>query len=300
MKRIIIGISLCFYLQQYGKAQEKTTPNLPDIDKIEFKPTRHFVSSYGTGNTIYRDFATSPLFYRGPLMSLQMAWKKHRSQNTREWLLQTNFSPAQVQLSDEQTYKTKASSVLSSSSLAYSYLHQLPKLTKGKLSFAAGGMWLNTFNFRLNQSLGNNAVGMEFFSNIMASGVATYDVSHSKSGRRYFLKYLYITRQPRNQRLSFQLNAGLLNWNYRPGYAYKELPELDGSKTNPFALVLSGFDWKLNGYRFGSELSFIRFKQNGNAVKWSYCWDILHAPGRFEAFQMAMHRIQFSLFFKRN
>lgn len=300
MKRIIIGISFCFCLQQYGIAQEKTTSNLPDIDKIEFKPTRYFLSSYGTGNAIYRDFATSPLFYRGPLMSLQMAWQKHRSQSTREWALQTNFSPAQAQLSDEQTYKTKSTSVFSSSSLVYSYLHQLSKLTKGKFTFAAGGMWFNTFNFRLNQSLGNNAVGMEFFSNIMASGRVTYDASHSKSGRRYFLKYLYFTRQPRNQRLSFQLNAGLLNWNYRPGYAYKELPELDGSKTNPFALVLSGFDWKLNGYRFGSELGFIRFKQNGNAVKWAYCWDILHAPGRFEAFQMAMHRIQFSLFFNRN
>ena len=300
MKRIIIGISLCFCLQQYGIAQEKTTPNLPDIDKVEFKPTRYFVSSYGSGNVVFRDFATSPLFYRGPLLSVQMAWSKYKLNSKRAWTLLTNFAPTSVQLAEDQTYETKSGGIFSSSSFSYAYLHKLPKLTRGKFSFAAGGMWLNTFNFRSNLSLGNNAAGVEFFGNIMASAEVQFDASHEKSGRRYILKYLYYTRHPRKQQFSFQFNAGLLNWNYRPGYAYKELPELDGSKTNPLELVLSGFDWKLNGYRFGTELGFSRFKQSGNAVKWSYCWDILHAPGRFEPFQMAMHRIQLSLLFNRN
>jgi hypothetical protein len=229
-----------------------------------------------------------------------MAWQSNRLKSMRQWTFLTNFSPTSVQLADDQSYKTKAGGVFSSSSIGYNYMRPLSQLTRGKFSFAAGGMWLNTFNFRLNQALGNNAVGIEFFSNIMASGSVKYDASHDKSGRRYILKYLYYTRKPRNQHFSLQFNAGLLNWNYRPGYAYKELPELDGSKTNPLTLVLSGFDWKLNGYRFGSELSFTRFKQNGNAVKWSYCWDVLHAPGRFEPFQMAMHRFQLSLLFNRN
>lgn len=300
MKQLIIGISLCVCLLQMGKAQEKTATNLPDVEKIEFKPTRYFISAYGTGNSIYRDFATSPLFYRGPLISLQMAWRSERMNSKREWWLMTNFSPTAAQLPENLTYETKASAMFSSSSFAYSYLHHLPKLKRGKFSFAAGGMWINSFNFRVNQSLGNSAVGLEFFSNIMASGAVQFDASHAKSGRRYILKYLYYTRHPRNQHFSFQFNAGLLNWNYRPGYAYKELPELDGSKSNPLTQLLSGFDWKLNGFRFGSELGFTRFKQNGNAVKWSYCWDILHAPGRFEPFQMAMHRIQLSLMFNRN
>lgn len=300
MKQLILGVSFSLCLLNVGSAQEKSTTNLPDIDKIEFKPTRYFISSYGSGNSIYRDFATSPLFYRGPLFSVQMAWQSNRINSMRQWTFLTNFSPTSVQLADDQSYKTKAGGVFSSSSIGYNYMRPLSQLTRGKFSFAAGGMWLNTFNFRLNQALGNNAVGIEFFSNIMASGSVKYDASHDKSGRRYILKYLYYTRKPRNQHFSLQFNAGLLNWNYRPGYAYKELPELDGSKTNPLTLVLSGFDWKLNGYRFGSELSFTRFKQNGNAVKWSYCWDVLHAPGRFEPFQMAMHRFQLSLLFNRN
>jgi len=300
MKQLIFGVSFSLCLLNVGSAQEKSTSNLPDIDKIEFKPTRYFISSYGSGNSIYRDFATSPLFYRGPLFSVQMAWQSNRIKSMRQWTFLTNFSPTSVQLADDQSYKTKAGGVFSSSSIGYNYMRPLSQLTRGKFSFAAGGMWLNTFNFRLNQALGNNAVGIEFFSNIMASGSVKYDASHDKSGRRYILKYLYYTRKPRNQHFSLQFNAGLLNWNYRPGYAYKELPELDGSKTNPLTLVLSGFDWKLNGYRFGSELSFTRFKQNGNAVKWSYCWDVLHAPGRFEPFQMAMHRFQLSLLFNRN
>ena len=300
MKQLIFGVSFSLCLLNVGSAQEKSTNNLPDIDKIEFKPTRYFISSYGSGNSIYRDFATSPLFYRGPLFSVQMAWQSNRLKSMRQWTFLTNFSPTSVQLADDQSYKTKAGGVFSSSSIGYSYLRPLSQLTRGKFSFAAGGMWLNTFNFRLNQALGNNAVGIEFFSNRMASGSVKYDASHDKSGRRYILKYLYYTRKPRNQHFSLQFNAGLLNWNYRPGYAYKELPELDGSKTNPLTLVLSGFDWKLNGYRFGSEFSFTRFKQNGNAVKWSYCWDVLHAPGRFEPFQMAMHRFQLSLLFNRH
>jgi hypothetical protein len=300
MTRLLIFLSLALGVQATGMSQSKPKSEPNESEKPVFVPTRYFVTSYGSGNAGFRDFATSPLFYRGSMMSLQMAWHKKRLQSMREWSLETSFSATSAQLPEEQTYEPISSAVFSSSSLSYTYMQHLPKLDKGKFTFAAGGIWLNTFNFRMNQSLGNNAVGLEFFSNIMAAGSVHYDASHAKSGRRYYLKNLYYTRHPRNQRLSFQFNAGLLNWNYRPGYAYKELPELDGSKTNPFALVLSGFDWKLNGYRFGSEFSFTRFKQNGNAVKWSYSWDILHAPGRFDSFQMAMHRIRFSLLFNRN
>ena len=261
---------------------------------------KYFSSSFAVGPVVYRDFATSPLFYGGSALSLNLGWTKAQKKGQRQWNVRTSIASANARVPETEFKQSKYSSIFSSSDISYQFLAPTPKLNRGKWAFHAGGVWMNTFNFHLNQSLGNSAAGIEAFIHLMGSGKVTYDMSHQKTGTRKVLFFFHREQHPQRQFLSFQLNAGILNWNYRPDYAYKELPEVDGTKLNPFKLVTNGSAWALNGYRVGTQLNFIRTKESGNAVEWSYLWDVLSAPGRADKFQMAAHRIQCTLYFNRN
>jgi hypothetical protein len=232
-------------------------------------------------------------------MDISLAWHRETSRAERTFLMASCFSAPNAQMANDQEFAVKAGALFSHSTLSYSHLRNISRWNKGKWKFWAGGSWTNSFNFRSNKSLGNNAVGFEAFINLMASFKVGYDLSHQRSGTRKFLFVFNREISPKKQNAHFRFDAGLLNWNYRPGYAYKVMPELDGTKTNPLQFAFAGYDWSRNGYRFGTELSFTRYKESGNAVQWAYLWDVVHAPGRFEPFQMAVHRLRLTLYFNR-
>ncbi len=96
-------------------------------------------------------------------------------------------------------------------------------------------------------------------------------------------------------RFSFQLNGGILNLNYRPGYAYTGLEEIDGSQTDLVGYWLGGHRWAVNGWRFQTRLEYTNYRPNGNGHRVSYLWDALHAPGNHESLHMASHRICYTL-----
>ncbi len=297
MKFVINWAVLILFFAPFAQAQREQK-NEKKADGYS-EPESYLLLSSGGGYYQYRDLATSPLFYSGPGLDLSLAWHREKSKGEKTFLLATSFGIPNAQMASNTGFAVKSSAMFSHSTLSYSHLHNISKWNKGKWKFWAGGNLTNSFNVRMNKSLGNNAVGIEAFVNLMASFKVGYDLSHERSGTRKILFIFDREISPKKQFAHFKLNAGLLNWNYRPGYAYKEMPELDGTKTNPFQFAFAGYDWSRNGYRLGTELSFTKFNVSGNAVQWAYLWDAIHAPGRFEPFQMAMHRIKFTLFFNR-
>jgi hypothetical protein len=289
MKSILMAFSLAAAVQMNGQTKETTIP---------LEVTRFFFSSLAVGPATFRDFATSPLFYKSSALSGQIAWTKVKGRYERKWSLRTSIASAKPVLPELEFTGPKTSALFSSSDIAYQQLRPWPRFNKGKWSYYLGGMGISTLNFRTNQALGNSSVGIEAFFNVMAAGKVSYDLSHEKTGTR---KFLWIKRElkPTTRALSLQFNIGLLNANYRQAYDYKGFPEVNGSKLNPFNLVLNSSAWAVNGTRFSSELEFRRYQTGGNAVSWSYVWDALSAPGREHLFQMSAHRIQLTLHFNR-
>lgn len=287
---LLVGmVVLGFGLKMNAQASETTAP---------VKQEKFFSSAIAVGPSTFRDFATSPLFYRSSALSAQLAWTKAKEKFERKWSLRTSIASTKPVLPELEYIGPRSTALFSSSDIVYQQLRPWPRFNKGKWSYYLGGVAMSTLNFRINKALGNSAVGLEAFFNVMASGKVSYDLSHEKTGTR---KFLWIEREkkPTRQALSFQLNIGLLNANYRQAYDYKSFPEVDGSNLNPFKLMLNSSAWAVNGTRFSSELEFKRYRTSGNAVSWSYVWDALSAPGQAHLFQMSAHRIQLTLHLNR-
>jgi hypothetical protein len=276
-------------------AQEKSA-STSDNDKAKVQSDYYSVLSVGANSPIYRDFATSPLFYSGLGLGVQKGWLKRSEERERLFDIGIVANTVSAQIPESNFLQPSTSGFFGQLNLRYLQLWELKKLSNKNNNIKLGGVLRTTQNFRLNTNLFNNATGLENMTNVMASGKITRDVSR-KTERTLNLWLFKSTLKPVKRELRFQIDVGILNLNYRPGYAYTYAGELVGLETNPLNWVLSNYRWSLNGWRFNAEWEYITYLPNGNATSWSYVWDAANAPGRFESFQMASHQIRYTYYF---
>ena len=288
----LLIISLIFIVLQ-GYTQEKSNLDVPDT----LSPINYYTQlSLGLTSPIYRDFATSPLFYRGVGINLSSAWLKHSEAKERIFKMDLGFSAMSALVPESDFINLSGSATLVNLNLYYQRLWKLESFSNTKNNLKVGGVAVTSQNIRLNNSLYNNALGLENISNVMASAQFTRDISRIEPKQWNLLIFKPILK-PVKRDIRFQLNVGVLNFNYRPGYAYSYDSEIIGTETNPLTWAFSNYKWSMNGWRLNTQIEYIEYLANGNARSWSYIWDAAHAPGNFEAFQMASHRIQYTLYF---
>lgn len=243
----------------------------------------------------FRDFATSPLFYSGIKAGLL-----HYSRiietpvNAHEWHVQLRAGTAvSLGTSSENTTSTMGGHL----GFSYRYLHKLQTIDHRVARVQLGATLLSTQNFRFNPSLQNNNPGVENISNLMLSAKLIREVSR-KSPKTVHFYFFKKTFQPVRRELHLVGDVGLLNLNYRPGYAYIYEDEINGTDTDLLAYLFSDHRWSLNGWRLRTETGWTRYLNNGNAIRYTYQWDALHAPGRFEAYQQASHSFGLTYLFR--
>ncbi len=258
--------------------------------------TRYFTPSMGGVHATYRDFATSPLFYSGMggQLGLGHLWLNDRCEYTFE--LETSLAQTLAQAPRSSYFQTFNSALFFNFSSYGHYLRNLPKSNDSRFSFLVGGSVRSDANVRFNERLGNASGGLEALANVAAAGKVMYDASR-RQAKTLNLKFKTFELKPVKRQLDFRLNAGMLNFNYRPGYSYVHDSELDGDNSSGLGWLLSEHRWKLNGWRLSTALGFTRYRSNGHAVRVEYRWDAVHAPGRYESFQMAAHNLRLVFMF---
>ncbi|KEO71769.1 hypothetical protein [Anditalea andensis] len=271
--------------------------NLSDPDSL--KDNRFLQRSIGIVIPVYRDFATSPLFYSGAGFHIGYGWL--RQNRKKDFLIEIDLNGsiviANAPRSDFFQSITPAF-FINLGSYAH-YLHRIERLSNDKNSIKLGAALNLTQNIRINPELQNAAMGLENLANLMVAGRLNRDISRLVPIPFKFL-FVQTTLQPVRRYVDIQANIGLLNLNRRPGYAYVYHNEWDGTDTDPASWVLDAYKWSLNGWRLGTRLEYSWFKPSGNGRKISYLWDAAHAPGRHEAFQMASHTLQYTLIINNN
>jgi len=288
--RLVLLIIL--FSPKFTKAQDIDETNKikkKDVDyKTYFMPSVSFVSSN------YRDFATSPLYYKGMGINLDFAWSWQKTK--WEYLFSTNFSFSlcSAQTPESAYFQASTSANFIKAEVYSHYLRKIEKFSTKKIDFKIGGAVLSTLNMRINSDLQNNGFGLESIDNLMFSTKINKNISRTidKQLNLWFVKK---SLKPVERYLSFQLNIGIINLNYRPGYSYFYDPEVDGSNYSALKYITANHVWKMNGYRFETRLEYCKYSANRNGHKWAYIWDITSAPGRYETFQMATHRIQYTI-----
>ncbi|TVQ00738.1 MAG: hypothetical protein EA359_15350, partial [Balneolaceae bacterium] len=196
----------------------------------------------------YRDFATSPLFYEGGGTNLYLGWQTINDNRELTMGLDflVNLTLANTPKSD--FYETNTLGVFSGLEGSVSYLRNVRPDFSEKYDFKLGGILIGNQNMRLNPALDNSSVGIESIVNLMLSGKVQRDISRREETVSNFL-FLSIRNRPVRRTLAFQMDAGVLNFNRRPGYNFFYDGPVDGTNTSMFSYVWDQYSWSMNGWR---------------------------------------------------
>ena len=278
-------LCFCFILMRCGLASAETADSSSGLPILN-RPFRSLQFGMARTNSVFRDFATSPLFYRGGPTQYSLAWAKEEGKHDRRLLLKYqsgNFKP------ENESVKTQ--SLAHSLNIQYSRLWHIG--TWKKTDVRVGGMMDLSGNLRVNPALQNNAGGLEIFNTLFASARISQDVSRLEEKKTKILWLIPWRKVPRRRTLSFQLNAALMNNNYRNGYIYSNQANI----TNKPNIV---YNYKFNafsGYRLNTALEYSIFLSNGNAIRYSWYWDALQSGEEFNRFEMGQHAFQLAFLF---
>ena len=279
-----LTLFLCIHLfASIGQTNDTLTRK-----QIRKNRPNYIILGTGINRAIFRDLATSPLFYKWIIPNFSLGYKKIDFK--KEASFGINYSSGNHSHSIMNYGTTK----LWSLNLDFYKLYQIEKLSTEKWNYKLGGTVQFTNNFRINEILENNAYGYEGFLNLLFSQKLTRDISR-KIEKNKTIWFFNFHRKPRKRELSYQFNLGLINNYLRNGYAYLGQSEV----INDFKLL---DDYKfeiMKGYRANSVLNYTTYLKNNNALQFSYSWDVFSTGNnnKNNRFEMASHKIQFSLLF---
>lgn len=258
---------------------------------------RYFRSSVGLASSSYRDLGTSPLFYDGTGLELQLGHLWLDPKWIFNFSTKATASASESRLPERLFWAEPSQAVFLNFQAEGRYLRFLPfeALDVLRAKNYLGLTWAWDFNARLNPSLQNASAGLELFTNLMLSAEHRWDLSRKEAKPKKIL-FIKLKRPARKRELLFAWNVGLLNFNYRPGYAYLTDAEIDGPLGPNYAFA--GHRWSLNGWRLRTHIEYIVYKQNGNAQSVAYTWEALQAPGKYHLYQQAFHSLRYCLYFQ--
>lgn len=288
LKLIVLYVSSLILLAQanLAQAQQDNAPTIAERsfagkNEVRGQKAKYYEIGLGINGANYRDFATSPLFYRGTALQLSFARSAMSSSRESRYGMSYDFGALSAKSGDNRT-ASKARRI----ELSYSQLYRIGLLASEKMHTKVGFLLAGNGNLRTNPALNNNAIGIDVFANLMGSIKITRDVSRQRA-----------TEQSKRKRsLDFRLNIGLVNSSFRNGYVYADQSAL---LNNPD--IFGDHQFKIfSGFRASSSLGYTRYLKNKNAVRFSYEWDAYATGGDLDKFEMAHHVLKATLLFNTN
>jgi len=236
-----------------------------------------------------RDFATSPLIYKGAPLYLSLNRSRFDRKRQSELGLSYLFGNYFVDFNDNVDISN-----VKTSSIYYSQLYRINRVSSEKWNFLLGGVCSFLGNYRVNDAFQNNSLGVEVFSNLLVSGKVSRDLT-TEEIKSFSIWFINFTIPKRSRELTFRLNLGLLNTAYRNGYIYTRTGGLIGTGS-----VFSGYEFLTGGARLNSELVYTTHLPNKNAIRVGYAWDMLKSPDEYDQLEMAWHTFKIALLFNTN
>ena len=264
--------------------EEDSTLTNKDLRK---KRPQYIELGVGMALSSFRDLATSPLIYSALARGFSVAYLKQDSKRETKINVRLINGTYTSSLKDIAT-----ESSVTISDISFTKMYVLNKFSNENWNFKAGAFADLSADIRINKSLQNNALGIDVFFNLMASGKVTRDVSRKDAKHKKFLWIKY-NLQPRQRDLSIKLNVGLINSSYRNPYAYAGQSSIVNK-----AVLLDGYEYKVfSGLRFSTEFIYTIYLKNKNAFQLSYIWDGYRTGGDLDRFGVVNHIFKFSFLF---
>jgi len=269
MKRLFIVViflntASCFFAQKVDDNKEET-----NLEMFSNGVRPGFLEiAVGKQFSIFRDFATSPLFYKGRPIYVALSHIDKDEKRESGFRLAYSFGDF-----ESQVEQNKITSKVKNFEANYTELFELRSVSSHKFNLKWGGQLNARAHIRDNESFGNNSDGFDVIANLFGSVKGTLNIR-------------------RNKKLAIGLNIGLINSSYRNGFIYtRQAPLLNRENIN------DGYVFRLfSGYRINSTMDYNHRLKNGNVVQLSYWWDS-YSTGGTDNFEMAAHLLKLSLLF---
>ncbi len=284
-KLILLGFLVLSFLGKAEITQNQTNNSWFKNEKkvLTKKEKRKQIPSYigigfGTNNSKFRDFATSPLFYEGGATQISLSYLKMGNSRESEFGFSYDFGTYSSKFN-----KNTTESAVKRIELYYSRLYKIKLFNSESINTKVGFLLNGNGNLRVNEGLHNNATGVDIFGNLSGSVKIAKDIKLYRNDER-------------KRNLAFGLNLGLINSSFRNGYAYSgQAPILNKID------IFDDYKFKIfSGFRAGTKLDYTRYLKNKNAIQFSYIWDAYSTGGNSNKFEMAHHILKLTLFFNTN
>lgn len=286
--------SLLLFIIIFSQCLPDVTAQETALSKKQIRKERPKYLQVGMGlnRGSLRDFATSPITYKGVLFNYSVGYLK--MDTAREVKFTARFNSGAYKYNRTEGIQSRSRASMYVLYLNYYRLYRLNKLSNSNWHIQAGGMFDANLDFRLNNDLMNAGYGYEFFNTFFLSGKVTRRWERTETVHKKFL-FIKYKRNPRVALLSYQLNLPLMHNSLRNGFAYIGN---EGLNTSP---VFKEYEYKpFGGIRFCSELAYTRQMQNGNMWRVSYLWDAYTSGKGHNRFELSNHIAEVSLLFHLN
>jgi hypothetical protein len=250
--------------------------------------TIHWMISSGINSSKFRDMATSPLFYEGAGVTSNIGRQKAIKNRVSEIGMGT-IQGAYI----AKVGKQEATSTFNRVEFYYSQLFNVSRFSNESWKLQAGGYFSLFGNIRENPDLLNNALGVELIQTLFGSVKVSHDISRESLIQKHLL-FLHYKLKPKNRDLSYRVNVGLMNSDYRNGYVYLNqswLLEKEGK-------VFDNYQFHaFSGLRMGTELNYTRYLTSGNAIRWTMASDLYRTGANPDRLEVAHYILKFTLLF---
>ncbi len=284
MQKQIFWLLILTVLPGMLSAQYDSTMSRKQLRKN--RPT-YVLTGLGVGSANFRDFATSPLTYRGPAVQASLGRLKEDQQVSAYGAMNLLYAATGIRVDNERAYSTFVAWAFN-----YSRIYTIPSWSNENWQLATGGLLDLTTILRVNPSLQNNSFGMELFGSLFGSFQVRRDISRKRTKTFQFL-FIHHTFRPKQRYLSYRVNLGLMNNYFRNGYSYSNQSAVVNDPS-----VFEDYEWSnFAGFRVRTSLAYTRVLNNGNAIRWAYEWQATTTSSSTHAFEMAQHVVKCSLLF---
>lgn len=292
---LLFGITANINAQNSEDGAEPSEKSKKEIRKS--RPT-YIRTGVGIGYGQFRDFATSPLFYDGLVNRTNIGYL--RKDNFREldygFIFDSGNSFTTTYRNDYLSNDSYKEASFSRLDLHFGQLFGVDRLSILGLNTKIGYKLSASGNLRINQSLSNNGIGAEGFVNLSGALKLTKDFSREKTVQKKLLFIPYKLKAKKRD-VSAQFNIGVVNGNFRNGFAYQNNAP-STNKWNIEDLLFSGHEFHVfDGYRFNFDPAYTRYLKNNNAIKFAYRWEALSTGDNFGKLQQSQHSLEVSMHF---
>lgn len=271
--------------------------NLSAQEQLTPKQKRHLRPQYiqvgiGADRGSVRDFATSPLTYKGILTNYTAAYLK--MDNEREVKLNMRFNNGVYKYKNTSGVRLFNKANVYVLDVNYYRLYQVHAFNNSKWNLKVGGTFDINTDVRINQDLMNAAVGYEVFNTLFVSGKVSRRFERKEAVTKKIL-FMHIRFRPMVAFLSYRLNVPVMNNTVRNGFSY-----IANESINTLPIFKEYKVKAFSGVHFSSELAYTRQMQNGNMWRLSYIWDAYAAGKTYDRIEMAHHIAELSILFHLN